>query len=260
VIVELAGELANEQEFTAIGISVGGQVSDNRVIDRAPFLGWRGVPLADAVEARLGVPVVVENDVVALAAAEHWFGLGRGFSNFAVLTVGAGVGYGLVMHDQVVSTSEAGLGLGGHFPLDPTGPLCFLGHRGCSTAMLTIPSIRAQVEVALGHPVTYAEVLEMAAAGQPVALAVLRAAGNALGRLIAAVANLAMVEHVVLAGEGLGFLDIVRGEMDAAILADRDPEAARVDVLLDPSGFISWAQGAAAIAIQRTVDTLAAGG
>jgi len=260
VIVELAGELANEQEFTAIGISVGGQVSDNRVIDRAPFLGWRGVPLADAVEARLGVPVVVENDVVALAAAEHWFGLGRGFSNFAVLTVGAGVGYGLVMHDQVVSTSEAGLGLGGHFPLDPTGPLCFLGHRGCSTAMLTIPSIRAQVEVALGHPVTYAEVLEMAAAGQPVALAVLRAAGNALGRLIAAVANLAMVEHVVLAGEGLGFLDIVRAEMDAAILADRDPEAARVDVLLDPSGFISWAQGAAAIAIQRTVDTLAAGG
>jgi len=260
VIVELAGELANEQEFTAIGISVGGQVSDNRVIDRAPFLGWRGVPLADAVEARLGVPVVVENDVVALAAAEHWFGLGRGFSNFAVLTVGAGVGYGLVMHDQVVSTSEAGLGLGGHFPLDPTGPLCFLGHRGCSTAMLTIPSIRAQVEVALGHPVSYAEVLEMAAAGQPVALAVLRAAGNALGRLIAAVANLAMVEHVVLAGEGLGFLDIVRGEMDAAILADRDPEAARVDVLLDPSGFISWAQGAAAIAIQRTVDTLAAGG
>ena len=260
VIVELAGELANEQEFTAIGISVGGQVSDNRVIDRAPFLGWRGVPLADAVEARLGVPVVVENDVVALAAAEHWFGLGRGFSNFAVLTVGAGVGYGLVMHDQVVSTSEAGLGLGGHFPLDPTGPLCFLGHRGCSTAMLTIPSIRAQVEVALGHAVSYAEVLEMAAAGQPVALAVLRAAGNALGRLIAAVANLAMVEHVVLAGEGLGFLDIVRGEMDAAILADRDPEAARVDVLLDPSGFISWAQGAAAIAIQRTVDTLAAGG
>ena len=256
VIVELAHELANEQDFSAIGISVGGQVSDNRVVDRAPFLGWRAVALADAVEARFDAPVVVENDVVALAAAEHWFGLGRGFSNFAVLTVGAGVGYGLVMHDQVVSTSEAGLGLGGHFPLDPTGPLCFLGHRGCSTAMLTIPSIRAQVEVALGSPVSYAEVLELAATGHPVALAVLRAAGTALGRLIAAVANLAMVEHVVLAGEGLGFLEIGRPEMDAAILADRDPEAAEVDVLLDASGFISWAQGAAAVAIQHTMDTL----
>ena len=257
VIVDLARELANEQEFSAVGISVGGQVSDNRVVDRAPFLGWRGVPLADAVEAQLGVPVMVENDVVALAAAEHWFGLGRGFSNFAVLTVGAGVGYGLVMHDQVVSTAQAGLGLGGHFPLDPTGPLCFLGHRGCSTAMLTIPSIRGQVEVALGRPVSYAEVLDLARNGNPVALAVLRAAGTALGRLIAAVANLAMVEHVVLAGEGLGFLEVARAEMDAAILADRDPEAVEVDVLLEASGFISWAQGAAAIAIQRTMDTLA---
>jgi len=257
VIVQLARDLANVQEFSAIGISVGGQVSDHRVVDRAPFLGWRGVPLADAVEAELHVPVVVENDVVALAAAEHWFGLGRGFSNFAVITVGAGVGYSLVMHDQVVSTSEAGLGLGGHFPLDPAGPLCFLGHRGCSTALLTIPSIRAQVEVALGVSVSYAEVLELAEAGNPVALAVLRAAGTALGRLIAAVANLAMVEHVVLAGEGLGFLAHVRAEMDAAIRADRDPEAAEVDILLDASGFLSWAQGAAAVAIQRTMDTLA---
>lgn len=258
VIVALAGELANDQPFSAIGISIGGQASDNRVVDRAPFLGWRDVPLAEAVEAQLAVPVIVENDVVALASAEHWFGQGRGLSNFAVLTVGAGVGYGLVMHDQVVSTTQAGLGLGGHFPLDPTGPLCFLGHRGCSTAMLTIPSIRAQVEVALGHPVSYADVLELAQAGNPVALAVLTAAGTALGRLIAAVANLAMVEHVVLAGEGLGFLEIVRADMDAAIRADRDPEAAEVEVLLDPSGFISWAQGAAAIAIQRTMDTLAA--
>jgi len=258
VIVELARELSDEQEFSAIGISVGGQVSDNRVVDRAPFLGWRGVPLADAVEDQLGVPVIVENDVVALAAAEHWFGLGRGFSNFAVITVGAGVGYGLVMHDQVVSTSEAGLGLGGHFPLDANGPLCFLGHRGCSTAMLTIPSIRAQVEVALARPVTYAEVLELAQGGNPVAVAVLRAAGTALGRLIAAVANLAMVEHVVLAGEGLGFLAVSRRDMDAAILADRDPDAREVDVVTDASGFISWAQGAAAVAIQRTMDTLAA--
>jgi predicted NBD/HSP70 family sugar kinase len=257
VIAELAGELADGREFSAIGISVGGQVSDNRVVARSPFLGWRGVPLADAVEASLGVPVTVENDVVALTAAEHWFGLGRGFANFAVITVGAGVGYGLVMHDRVVSTSEAGLGLGGHFPLEASGPLCFLGHRGCSTAMLTIPSIRAQVEVALGHPVSYTEVLELAGDGDPAALAVLRAAGTALGRLIAAATNLAMVEHVILAGEGLGFLALVRGEMDAAILADRDPDARAVDVVTDGSGFISWAQGAAAVAIQRTMDTLA---
>ncbi|WP_394769441.1 ROK family protein [Lacisediminihabitans sp.] len=257
VIAELAAELANGQEFSAVGISLGGNVSNHRVVDRAPFLGWRSTRLGEAVEARLGVSVTVENDVVSLTAAEHWFGLGRGLSNFAVITIGAGVGYGLVMHDQVVSTADTGLGLAGHFPLDATGPLCFLGHRGCSTAMLTIPSIRAQVEVGIGRPVTYAEVLQMAREHHPVARQVVESAGRSLGRLIAAVANLAMVEHVVLAGEGLGILSVADEAMRAAIGADRDPEAAPIDLRVDEDGFVSWARGAAAIAIQRTLDALA---
>ena len=257
VITELVRELGNEQEFSAIGISIGGSVSNHRVVDRAPFLGWRSAHLAEAVEAKLGVPVTVENDVVALTAAEHWFGLGRGLSNFAVITIGAGVGYGLVMHDKVVNTTDTGLGLAGHYPLDPSGPLCFLGHRGCSTAMLTIPSIRAQVEVGIGAPVTYVEVLRMARENHPVARQVVEAAGRALGHLIAAVANLAMVEHVVLAGEGLGVLSVAGDEMRAAMAADRDPEATPIDLRIDEDGFMSWARGAAAIAIQRTLDTLA---
>lgn len=257
VIVGLAADLANEQPFAAVGISVGGRVSGRRVIDRAPFLGWRSVDLGSAVEQRLGVPVTVENDVVALTAAEHWFGRGRGLANFAVITVGAGVGYGLVIHDQVVNTADTGLGLGAHFPLDPSGPLCSLGHRGCSNAMLTIPSIRTQVEVGAGRPVTYDEVLQLARDGDPVAREVTRAAGSALGRLIAAVANLAMVEHVVLAGEGIGVLSVARSDVMSSMLADRDREAGVIGLLVDDSGFTSWARGAAAIAIQATLDELA---
>ncbi|HSP53617.1 MAG TPA: ROK family protein [Cryobacterium sp.] len=257
VIVELVHELSNEQPFCTIGISVGGAVSHQRVVDRSSYLGWHSVHLADAVEEKLGIPVTVENDLLALAAAEHWFGRARGLSNFAVITIGAGVGYSLVMYDNVVSTTDRGFGRGFHFPLDPTGPLCFLGHRGCSTAMLTIPSIRSQVEVGIGASVTFAEILQLAGEGHPVALPVLQAAGRALGRFIAAVANLAMVEHLVLAGEGLAILPIVEAEMWAAIRADRDPEAVEIDLRLDEEGFPSWARGAAAVAIQRTLDTLA---
>ena len=257
VIAELVHELANDQPFSAIGISVGGVVSNQRVVERASFLGWSSVRLADAVEEKLGIPVTVENDVVALTAAEHWFGLARGLSSFAVITIGAGVGYGLVMYDHVVSTSDTGGGRGIHFPLDATGPFCSFGHRGCSTAMLTIPSIRAQVEVAIGSPVTYAEILQMAHGDNPVARKVIHASGKALGHLVAAVANLAMIEHVVLAGEGLGMLSIATGDMLAAIRADRDPEAAEIKLLIDEDGFISWARAAAAVAIQRTLDTLA---
>ena len=152
-------------EVSGLGVSIGGNVADQRVVTRAPFLGWRDVALAERLERELGMPVTVENDVTALTTAEQWFGAVRGRPAFAVVTIGAGVGYGLVVHDRVITTPDSGLGLGGHLPLDPNGPLCGDGHRGCSTAMLSIPSISAQLGIALGHEVDYDEVLRLAGGG-----------------------------------------------------------------------------------------------
>ncbi len=70
-------------------MSLGGAVRDGVAVD-APFLGWRDVAFADALAARLDVPVALENDVVALAEAERWFGVGRALPGFAIVTVGAG--------------------------------------------------------------------------------------------------------------------------------------------------------------------------
>ena len=255
-IAEIVDELGGATSFAAIGVSLGGNVSGMRIATRAPFLGWRDVDLATALEDALGIPAIVENDVVALTAGEHWFGAGRGHSHFAVLTIGAGVGYGLVIHDRVVVTPDTGLGLGGHFPLDPSGPLCLEGHRGCATAMLSIPSICAQVGIALGRAIGYDEVLALAEAGNPAARAVVSSAGRALGRLIAAIANLAMLDTVVLSGEGLGLWAVSEVDVDAAITADRDPEATPLRLLRDESGFSAWARGAAAVAIQSTLSQL----
>ncbi|MFE5669984.1 ROK family protein [Agromyces sp. NPDC056523] len=236
--------------LSALGVSIGGNVAGGRVVTRAPFLGWRDVPLADLLETRTGVPVDVENDVTALTTAEQWFGPARGTRAFAVVTVGAGVGYGLVVHDRVVTTPDTGLGLGGHLPLDPNGPLCGEGHRGCAAAMLSIPSICAQVGMALGREVGYDEVLQLAAAGHPVARSVTDAAGRALGRMMAFIANLTMVDTIVLSGEGVGLWDVAGDAALAALAADRDPEATAVVVHVDGAGFDSWARGAAAVAIQ----------
>jgi predicted NBD/HSP70 family sugar kinase len=255
-IADVVEELGGAGTFAAIGVSIGGNVSGLRVVTRAPFLNWRDVDLATAIEEAIGIPAIVENDVVALTAAEHWFGAARGLENFAVLTVGAGVGYGLVIHDRVVVTADTGLGLGGHLPLDPSGPLCSEGHRGCATAMLSIPSICAQVAVAVDRSVSYDEVLALAAAGNAPAQAVLRSAGRALGRMIAAIANLAMLDTIVLSGEGIGLWKIVKSDIDAAVRADRDPEAAPVSLLRDESGFSAWARGAAAVAIQSMLPRL----
>ncbi|MEP7764530.1 ROK family protein [Sanguibacter sp. 25GB23B1] len=246
---------------TAIGISLGGNVLETGVVQRAPFLGWRDIDLAAAVHESVGLPVVVENDVVALTAAEHWFGAGRGLTDFAVLTIGAGVGYGLVAGDRVTRTADVGLGLLGHYPLDATGPLCMEGHRGCSTAMLSMGAMSAQVSTALGRPLDYDEVLALAAPGREepgsvVARAVVEAAARALGRLVAAVANIAMVSTVILSGEGIGLLTVARDVLDAAIAQDRDPDASPLDLVVDDSGFTPWARGAAAVAIQRSVANL----
>jgi predicted NBD/HSP70 family sugar kinase len=239
-----------------VGVSVGGNVSGQRIVTRAPFLGWRNVPFADLLEAELDLPVAVENDVVALTTAEHWFGAVRGAPAFAVVTIGAGVGYGLVMHDQVVSTANSGLGLGGHLPLDASGPLCGQGHRGCSTAMLSIPSIEAQVSMALARNVAYDEVLDLARSGHPVATAVTTAAGRSLGRMMVMIANIAMVDSIVLTGDGVALWDVVSDVAAASMAEDRDPEATGVAVHVDTSGFDSWARGAAAIAIQNAVERL----
>ena len=106
--------------IAGVGVSLGGAVRDGRV-EFAPFLDWKDVPFAELLEAELGVPASLENDLVALAEAERWFGLGRGIPGFVVITIGAGVGYALVVHGEVVRSREAGLGLGGHIPLSATG-------------------------------------------------------------------------------------------------------------------------------------------
>ncbi|MFD4959292.1 ROK family protein [Microbacterium sp. NPDC058389] len=241
--------------LVGVGVALGGAV-EGGTVSYAPFLGWEDVAFAAILERELGVPVALENDLVALAEAERWFGRGRGIAGFVVLTIGAGVGYGLVVGGEVVRSAEAGLGLGGHIPLSDSGPLCHEGHRGCSQAMLTSGSIAAQVSAALQRPVAYAEALELAVAGEPAAVAVVEAAADALGRFIALAANLTFQSAAVLAGEGIGLFSIAEDRVRAAVAAGRDPRAEPVRLFIDDSGFTAWARGAAAVAIQAAVDRL----
>lgn len=247
---------ASSAPLMGVGVSLGGVVDDAGRVIRAPFLGWTDVELGPALAAASGVAVTVENDVVALVEAERWFGAGRGRAGFSVITIGAGVGYGLVVGGQSVHTREAGVGLGGHIPLDPTGPLCPEGHRGCSSALITSIGMVAQVQAALGRPVSYEEVLALATAGDPAAAAVVDAAARGLGRMIALAANLTMQPTVVLAGDGIGLWSIAAPQIRAAAAADRDPLAEPVEIVVDDASFSAWARGAAAVAIQSAVARL----
>ncbi|OAN39183.1 ROK family protein [Microbacterium sp. H83] len=238
-----------------IGVSLGG-ISDGSVVEWASFLGWTDVPFGDMLHRSTGLPVRVENDLIALTEAERWFGAGRGIDGFAVITIGAGVGYGVVAGGAVVRTPDAGIGLGGHIPLDPHGPICQEGHRGCSQAMLTSGSIAAQASMALGRPLTYDEVLDLARSGDPAASSIIDSSARALGRLIALAANLTLYSDVVLAGEGMRLFDVAEQTVRATVVESRDPRASEVRLHIDDSGFTGWARGAAAVAIQDAFDRL----
>lgn len=253
VVAALADDVRAGAPLTGLGVGLGGHSPDRRTVAVAPFLEWVDVPLARLVEGATGTATVVENDVVALTTAEHWFGEGRGLRSLAVLTVGAGVGYGLVQHGRLVTHRDTGIGLVGHYPLDPNGAVCRAGHRGCATAMLTMPSLTAQAGVALGEPVTYPELLALARAGEPAARLLVDDAGRALGRLVAAVANLTMVERVVLTGEGVELAEAARHAVDEGLARDRDPRASHVDLVVRPGDFTQWARGAGVVAIQDFV-------
>jgi predicted NBD/HSP70 family sugar kinase len=105
---------ARDDRIRAVGVTVGGQVVDRAHVRHAPFLGWDDVPLADLLTAPTGLPTWVENDVRALTQAEHWFGEGRGLRSFALVTIGAGVGLGLVAAGEVLGGAHSSAGSVGH--------------------------------------------------------------------------------------------------------------------------------------------------
>lgn len=255
LLAAMTAELSRDRPGIAgIGVGVGGLVEDRSVVGESPFLGWRGVPLAALVRERTGLPVVVENDTAAFVEAETWFGAGRGLDRFVVLTIGAGIGYGLVLGGRRVPyAGDEDRGFGRHWILDPHGPLTPDGRRGSAVSLLTIPNIRYQVRAATGHDRTYEEILAAAAAGEPMSARVVTEAGRALGTLVAQIANFVMPEKILLAGEGVGLMKVAGDVVDAAVRDNRHPRAAPVGLETKVSDFHDWARGAAVLAIQVLV-------
>lgn len=257
---ELVRELLTEADgygvrVMGLGIAVSGDVDRGEgVVRYSPFLEWRDVPLAELACAVTGLPVTVDNDVRALTVAEQWFGAGVGLSNFAVVTVGAGVGCGLVVHGRVVAGAHGVAGEIGHVTVDPDGPLCHCGNRGCVEAIAADPAILARIRERSGVEVAdTTEAVDLARRGDDHAREAYSRAGEAIGRGIATVANLLGPERVVISGEGLAAYDLFAEQIRSAFAAAAFGSAARCDLQTRPLPFEEWARGAAATAIQSFI-------
>lgn len=232
-----------------VGVTVGGRVDKGETVADSPFLDWHEVPFRTLLAERVDAPLFLANDVVGLTMAQQWFGYGRTYADFALLTVGAGVGYGLVINHEVVPTSVSPIS---HLPIDPHGPLCPAGHRGCMTAFVTSGAMANAVSIARGRLTTYDEVLGLAEAGDPAAARVVAEAAHAVGRAAAAITSLTGVERIILSGDGVRLVEIAPDRLYAGRVEYAHGQASALDPVIRSMDFLEWARGAAVVAIQAS--------
>lgn len=237
----------SELRIDAVGVTVGGLVDAGEIVADSPFLDWHGVPFRTLLSEVITGPVHLDNDVVGLTKVQHWFGHGRGHADFALLTVGAGIGYGLVVNHEMVRTGASPFS---HYPVDPSGPPCPTGHRGCMTALLASGSVAAAVSEEHGRKIRFEEALDLAEAGDPAAGRVVRRAAHALGRAAAAIRATTGVERIILSGEGVHLVDVARSAVNEGYTEYEVRGVQPQALVVRPMDFLEWARGAAALAIQ----------
>jgi glucokinase len=131
-IEELVGELRSTHDITAVGVGAAGFVDSRRsTVMFAPNLAWRDEPLRSHLEKRIGLPVVIENDANAAAWGEFTFGAGEDVSDSLLVTVGTGVGGGIVLNGELHRGAFGVAAEIGHMRVVPGGRICGCGNRGC---------------------------------------------------------------------------------------------------------------------------------
>ena len=204
--------------MSGIGAGVTGPVDHvSGVVDNPHTLpGWEGLSLPRVLGERFGVPVVVDNDANAAALGEWW--LGARAPRLAMVTLGTGIGVGLVV-DGVVQRGPGGAhGEAGHQVLDPNGPLCYCGARGCWEQLAAGPAL-PQLAADAGLPVaTGTELTVLARAGDPRALEAFAALGRWIGLGLVNITAI-FTPDVIALGGGIGAEHDLFGAAVEAVMA-----------------------------------------
>ncbi|ALC16822.1 putative N-terminal HTH domain-containing sugar kinase of the NBD/HSP70 family [Desulfuromonas soudanensis] len=270
-LVRFCGDLIADagdggQRVAGIGIGTPGVISSEGVVQISPNLSvLNGFPLARELENRLGLPVRVVNDANAIAWGEGEFGAGRPFSSFVALTLGTGVGGGLVLHRRLWLGSDGSAGEIGHVMVDAEGRLCGCGNRGCleqyASAKGIVLSYRNLVERKSGNDPPCSgwggsdggavALAEAARRGDLAARASFAEAGRRLGQVLGGVANLLNLDGVVFCGGVSGSLDLILPDLEDE-LAHRAfaIPGARLRIVAGELGEQAGIVGAAALALE----------
>lgn len=253
----IAGGAGGGAPLLGIGVGVPGNVDEQSVgtVDSTQ-LGWQRVPLGEALRRELDLPVIVENNVNALAIAEALHGQARGHENVLVITIGTGVGAGLLTDGRVLRGRSGGVGELGHFPVQEDGPLCQCGGHGCLEALVGQSALvrSAREQGIIGADAGIAALRVLADGGDAAAQRLFSSAGHLLGRVLAGVVNLLDPEIVIVLGEGVESWTHWSFGFEPAFRAGLVPRNRAVPVAVETWQDDRWAQGAASLVLSTPFD------
>jgi predicted NBD/HSP70 family sugar kinase len=242
-----------------IGVGLAGIVEQETGILRlSPIFGWQGLPFGKMVQNKLQVPVYIDNDVNTVTLTEKWFGMARDIDHFLTVTIGRGVGLGIVANGRLYR-GKGGAGEFGHVVVDPEGDLCSCGKRGCLETFVSDPSLlkRARADRSLGKQVQSIDDLrKLAREGNPSAKTVYALAGEMLGRGIANLINVFDPQMIILTGEGVKARDLFVETMFTAVKSHTMPGMGKDTVVhIDELEDLAWARGAAGLVLRAVFES-----
>jgi glucokinase len=218
--VETLRERHGRDSLAGIGAGVPGAIlAEQGVIANWPNMpAFNGYPVRSAIETQIGAKLFLENDANAAALGEHWMGAGRGVDNLVLLTLGTGIGGGIIIGGRVLHGNLGMAGELGHITISPNGNPCGCGNRGCLEKHASATAIVAMARLlGLGHDLTSEDVYVLAKQGNERAQAIFRAMGEALGIALAALINIFNFPLYLLSGGPLPAWDYFAPTMLAEV-------------------------------------------
>jgi len=256
-VCETAGMTLSD--LSAVGIGMAGVVDATRgFVYWSPLLNGPNIDLQTSLEARLQMPVLVDNDANLVAMAELYFGEGKGVSDFLVVTVESGVGMGVVIENKLYRGTRGCGGEFGHTKVQLDGALCRCGQRGCLEAYVADYALLREAFV-VGDMVQgdkkVAELLQAAREGDLKSKTIVTRASRMFAMGLANLINIFDPELIILAGERMQMdhlyaEEVIASVRDAIVKIDRPPPK----VVIHKWGDLMWARGAAAFAIDAVAD------
>jgi glucokinase len=257
-------EVRDGHEVGGICLAVAGLIlaQENKVVFSPNLHAVEGIPLKEVLEPRIGLPLTVENDANAAALGEFRFGAGSEVDHLVFVTLGTGIGGGVITHGVLLRGAQGSGGELGHVTIQSTGPRCACGNRGCLEALASGTAIaRRAREVASEKPdsalgrlavkrkLLGEDVTELARNGDEVALSVLEETGRWLGIGLAGFVNIFNPEVVAVGGGVMAARELILESARREVrLRARPPSRDLVEVKEATLGPESGVLGAAALA------------